>query len=73
MTARLPLLYNPRAGSGNMDPDALMRGLPPEHRERIEPQHLGPPWDFGPAIAQARAGSGPIFVWGGDGSIHYAA
>jgi len=56
-----------------MDPDALFRGLCSEHRDRLQPIPWGPPWDFGPAIAQAVAAGGPLFVWGGDGSIHHAA
>ncbi len=69
---RLPLLYNPMAGSGPKDPEALLRALPAPHRARIQPMPLGPPWDFGPAIAQAAAAGGPLFVWGGDGSLHHA-
>jgi diacylglycerol kinase family enzyme len=70
---KLPLLFNPRAGSGSMDPEVLLRGLPVEHGERIEPLPLGPPWDFAPAIAQAEAAGGPLLVWGGDGTLHHAA
>lgn len=70
---RLPLLFNPRAGSSPKDPDALLRALPAPHRARIQPVPFGPPWDFGPAIAQAAAAAGPLFVWGGDGSLHHAA
>ena len=69
---KLPLLFNPRSGPGGKDPDSLMRGLPPEVRERIEPAPFGPPWDFAPATAQAQAAGGPLFVWGGDGTIHHA-
>lgn len=69
---KLPLLFNPRSGPGGKDPEALMRGLPPDARDRIEPVPFGPPWDFAPAIAQAQAAGGPLFVWGGDGTIHHA-
>ena len=69
---KLPLLFNPRSGSSLKDPDALLRGLPPEYRDRIEPIPFGPPWDFTAAIAQAVAGEGPLFVWGGDGTLHHA-
>lgn len=69
---RLPLAYNPRSGSGGKDPEALLGALPADVRSRIEPIPLGPPWDFGPIIAQAAAAGGPLFVWGGDGTIHHA-
>lgn len=69
---KLPLLFNPRSGTAAKDPEALLSRLPAEHRDRIEPIPFGPPWDFAPAIAQAAAGAGPLFVWGGDGSIHHA-
>lgn len=69
---KLPLLFNPRSGTAAKDPDALLARLPAEHRARIEPVPFGPPWDFAPAIAQAAAGRGPLFVWGGDGTVHHA-
>ncbi len=72
MTARLPLLFNPRSGTKRKDPDALMRRLPPNLRERIAPMPLGPPWDYSEAIAQAKRAGGPLLVWGGDGTIHHA-
>lgn len=69
---KLPLLFNPRSGTAAKDPDALLRGLPEHHRVRIEPVAFGPPWDFAPAIAAAQRAGGPLFVWGGDGTIHHA-
>ena len=69
---RLPLLYNPLAGTSRKDPDALMVGLPVEYRARIEPIALGPPYDFAPYIGQAKAAGGPLLVWGGDGTLHHA-
>ncbi|MBL0209799.1 MAG: hypothetical protein IPQ13_02630 [Holophagaceae bacterium] len=69
---KLPLLYNPLAGTSRKDPDSLLAGLPPGHRARIEPIAFGPPYDFTPHIEQARAAGGPLLVWGGDGTIHHA-
>ncbi len=70
---KLPLLFNPASGAARKDPDALLRLLSREQRDRIEPVPFGPPWDFEPAIAQAMAAGGPLFVWGGDGTLHHAA
>jgi len=70
---KLPLLFNPASGSRPKDPDALLRGLPRDLWERVEPVAFGPPWDFEPHIAAALAAGGPLLVWGGDGSIHHAA
>ena len=70
---KLPILFNPASGTSVKDPDALLRPLPPELRARVEPIPFGPPWDFEPAIAQASQAGGPLFVWGGDGTIHHAA
>ncbi|HET6329908.1 MAG TPA: diacylglycerol kinase family protein [Holophagaceae bacterium] len=72
MTERLPLLFNPRSGTAKKDPDALMRRLPAELRARIEPLPFGPPWDYSEAIDRARRASGPLLVWGGDGTLHHA-
>ena len=72
MTERLPLLYNPRSGTTAKDPDSLLRKLPPELRARIEPLPLGPPWDYSTAIEKAKRAGGPLLVWGGDGTVHYA-
>ncbi len=69
---KLPLLYNPLAGTSRKDPDALLAGLPSDHGARIEPIAFGPPYDFAPYIEQAKAAGGPLFVWGGDGTIHHA-
>lgn len=69
---RLPLLFNPASGTSPKDPDALLRSLPKEIRDRVEPMAFGPPWDFGPAIDQAVRAGGPLLVWGGDGTIHHA-
>lgn len=69
---KLPLLYNTRAGTSLKNPDALMARLPADHRARIEPIAFGPPFDFAPHIEQAKAANGPLFVWGGDGTIHHA-
>lgn len=69
----LPLLFNPASGTSPKDPDALLRPLPREARDRVEPIPFGPPWDFEPAIEQARRAEGPLLVWGGDGTIHHAA
>jgi len=70
---KLPLLFTPASGTSTKDPDRLLADLPTELRERVEPMPFGPPWDFEPAIAQARQAGGPLFVWGGDGTIHHAA
>ena len=70
---KLPILFNPASGTTPKDPDDLLRPLPKELRDRVEPVPFGPPWDFAPAIAQAVRADGPLFVWGGDGTIHHAA
>lgn len=70
---KLPLLFNAASGTHSKDPDALLGTLPKDLRDRIEPIPLGPPWDFKPGIAQAIQAQGPLLVWGGDGTIHYAA
>jgi len=70
---KLPILFNPASGTSPKDPDALLRPLSADLRDRIEPIPFGPPWDFEPHIAQAARGDGPLFVWGGDGTIHHAA
>lgn len=70
---KAPLLFNPASGSSPKDPDALFRDLPKGLRERVQPIPFGPPWDFEPAIAQARRADLPLFVWGGDGTLHHAA
>ncbi len=70
---QLPILFNPASGTSRKDPDALLRPLPKELRDRVEPMAFGHPWDFEVAIAQAEAAGGPLFVWGGDGTIHHAA
>lgn len=70
---KLPLLFTPASGTTPKDPDALLRPLPKDLRDRVEPRPFGPPWDFGPAIAQALRAGGPLLVWGGDGSLHHAA
>ena len=66
----LPILFNPLAGTSSKDPEALLRPLPKELRDRLVPTPFGPPWDFGPAIAQATKAGGPLLVWGGDGTLH---
>ena len=70
---KLPLLFNPASGASTKDPDRLMADLPGELRNRVEPLPFGPPWDFEPHIAQAVQVGGPLFVWGGDGTVHHAA
>lgn len=70
---RLPLVYNPRAGHGAVDPEALLARLPLDYRERLEPIRLEPPFDYTPFIRQAAAAGGPLLVWGGDGTLHHAA
>ncbi|MDP1833155.1 MAG: diacylglycerol kinase family protein [Geothrix sp.] len=72
-TNRLPILFNPASGTVAKDPHALLRPLPKELRDRVEPIAFGPPWDFEAPIAQAVAAGGPLFVWGGDGTLHHAA
>jgi diacylglycerol kinase (ATP) len=69
---RLPILFNPAAGRGTKDPDALLRRLPPAHRERVECIPFGAPWDFEPHIRAAQQAGGPIILWGGDGTNHHA-
>lgn len=70
---KLPLLFNPTSGTNREDPDALLRPLPKDLRERVEPIPFGPPWDFAPHVAKAIAAEGPLLVWGGDGTLHHAA
>ncbi|MBP1771744.1 MAG: diacylglycerol kinase [Holophagaceae bacterium] len=70
---KLPILFNPASGIAPKDPDALLRPLPKELRDRVEPIPFGPPWDFEPPIAAAARLGGPLFVWGGDGTLHHAA
>jgi diacylglycerol kinase (ATP) len=70
---RLPILFNAASGTTAKDPDALLRPLPENLRQQVEAIPFGPPWDFEPAIAQAARAGGPLFVWGGDGTIHHAA
>ena len=69
---RLPLVYNPRSGSGALDPDTLLARLPQGCRERLQPVRLEPPFDYTPFIQQAQAAGGPLLVWGGDGTLHHA-
>ena len=69
---RLPLVYNPGAGTGAKDPEALLARLAPELRERLEPCRLTLPFAYTPVIEQARAAGGPLLVWGGDGTLHHA-
>ena len=69
---RLPLLFNAGAGTLPKDPDTLLQPLPKELRDRLEPMAFGPPWDFAPHIAAAVKAGGPLFVWGGDGTVHHA-
>jgi diacylglycerol kinase family enzyme len=70
---KLPILFNAASGTARKDPDELLRPLPKELRDQVEPIPFGPPWDFEPAIARALQAAGPLFVWGGDGTIHHAA
>ena len=70
---KLPILFNASSGTAPKDPDALLRPLPADLRNRVEAIPFGPPWDFEPPIAQAARGGGPLFVWGGDGTLHHAA
>lgn len=70
---KLPLLFNPASGTTTKNPDALLRPLPKDLRDRVEALPFGPPWDFEPHIAQAAQLGGPLLVWGGDGSLHHAA
>jgi diacylglycerol kinase (ATP) len=70
---RLPILFNPASGASPKDPDALLGPLPRDLRDRVEAVPFGPPWDFGPHLAAAARAGGPLFVWGGDGTMHHAA
>ncbi|HJW72754.1 MAG TPA: diacylglycerol kinase family protein, partial [Geothrix sp.] len=70
---KCPLLFNAASGTQTKDPDALLRTLPKDLRERLDPIPFGPPWDFDPAIAQASQAGTPLLIWGGDGTIHHAA
>jgi diacylglycerol kinase (ATP) len=70
---RLPILFNAASGTTTKDPDALLGPLPENLRGKVEAIPFGPPWEFEPAIAQAARAGGPLFVWGGDGTIHHAA
>ncbi len=70
---KLPILLNRAAGRSPKDPDALLRPLPLDLRAQVEVIPFGPPWDYEPYIAQAVQAGGPLFVWGGDGTIHHAA
>lgn len=68
----VPLVYNPLAGRGGLDLDALLARLPAACRRRLHPVRLEPPFDYGPSIALARASGSPLLVWGGDGTLHHA-
>ena len=70
---KAPLLFNPLSGTTPKDPDALLRPLPQELRDRVQPIAFGPPWDFEGPIAQAVQANGPLIIWGGDGTAHHAA
>lgn len=70
---KLPILFNPASGTTSKDPDSLLRPLPADLRGRVEPVPFGPPWDFGPYVAAAATAGGPLFIWGGDGTVHHAA
>ena len=69
---KLPLVYNPRSGSGGKQPEALLARLPEVVRERLELTPFGPPWDYTQLIEQAQRAGGPLLVWGGDGTLHHA-
>ncbi len=70
---KLPILFNPASGTNSKDPDSLLRLLPADLRARLEPIPFGPPWDFERPISLAAQAGGPLFVWGGDGTVHHAA
>ncbi len=70
---RLPILFNLASGTSPKDPATLLRPLPKDLRDRVEAVPFGPPWDFGPHIAAAVRAGGPLFIWGGDGTVHHAA
>ncbi len=70
---RLPLLFNAHSGTSSKDPDTLLRPLPKDFRDLVEPMAFGPPWDFEPHIAAAAKARGPLLIWGGDGTVHHAA
>lgn len=72
MTPRLPLVFNPRSGPAERDPELLLARLPRELREGLELVRMDPIFDYAPAIAQAQAAGGPLLVWGGDGTLHHA-
>jgi diacylglycerol kinase family enzyme len=42
-------------------------------RARIEPLEMSFPFDFSDAIGKAKIARSPLAVWGGDGTIHFAA
>jgi len=73
LALRLPILCNMASGAEPKDPGQCLRGLPAHLRDSVEVIPFGPPWDFAPHIARALAAAGPLFVWGGDGTIHHAA
>jgi diacylglycerol kinase (ATP) len=70
---KLPILFNPAAGTDPKNPEALLRPLPKDLRDRVEAIPFGSPWDFQPHIAAAAQAGGPLLIWGGDGTIHHAA
>lgn len=70
---KLPLLYNLKSGRAGKSLDDVLRLLPGELRERLQPVELCPPWDYRPHIEAALRFGGPLLVWGGDGTLHYAA
>jgi diacylglycerol kinase family enzyme len=72
MSLTLPLVFNPGSGRGEMDVDALLARLPRDHRDRLRPVRLEPPFDYTASIDQAKAAGGPLLVWGGDGTLHHA-
>ena len=70
---RIPLVFNPKSGPYWTDPDLILARMDSETRERIDPVEMTFPFDYSESIEKAQRSGGPLIVWGGDGTIHYAA
>lgn len=70
---RIPLVFNPKSGPYWTDPDVILARMDSGTRERIDPIEMTFPFDYSEAIEKAKKADGPLIVWGGDGTIHYAA
>jgi diacylglycerol kinase family enzyme len=70
---KIPLVYNAKSGPYWKDPDAILASMDAGLRARVEPIEMSFPFDYSESIEKAQHAGGPLVVWGGDGTIHYAA